>query len=73
MLGPSFTSNQLKDRNGRVIGVIKSNAEGDEEAWDVDGEFRGVFKQRDNATYSSKGELIGTGNFLSALLVIRII
>jgi hypothetical protein len=73
MLEPSFTSKQLKDRKGRLIGVIKSYTTGDEEAWDADGELRGTFKLRDNATYCSKGDFIGTGNFLSALLVVRII
>ena len=73
MQEPRFISKELKDRKGRLIGVIKSYAEGDEEAWDANWELRGTFKNRDNTTYSSKGDFIGTGNFLSALLVIRIL
>ena len=57
----------LKDRNGGIIGTVKSY--GDEDRLhDKNGNFIGRYNKTANMTYDGYGTIVGYGNILASLI-----
>ena len=62
-------SSELRGASGELIGRLTRRSDGAVEARDASGRLRGVYDPNANRTRAADGRLIGTGDFLSALLV----
>jgi hypothetical protein len=64
-----MSSNQeLRDRNGKLIGRIREISGGKLEGRDASGRLKGTYDPRTNETRDAAGRLIGKGNQLSILV-----
>ncbi len=59
---------QIKDRNGRLLGTIKTLPNGRQEIRDRAGLFKGSYESRTDETKDRTGRLLGKGNQLTTLL-----
>ena len=59
---------QIKDRGGRLVGIIKTLPNGRQEIRDPSGRSLGTYDPKTNKTKDSTGRLVATGNVLTALL-----
>lgn len=58
----------LKDKNGHLLGKIKTRSDGTQEIRDKNGRYLGKYNPKTNITYDKNGHKVGTGNQLAALL-----
>ena len=59
---------QLRDKNGKLMGTIKTLANGKMEIRDHTGRCKGTFDPKTNETRDPNNKVVGRGNFLSTLL-----
>jgi len=65
------TADGLRDRNGNLLGRITERSNGVLEGQDRSGNLRGIYDPRSNETRDKNGNLIGRGNMLSSLIIVR--
>jgi hypothetical protein len=58
---------QLRDKNGKLVGFIKSYGDR-EEIRSVNGTLKGFYYYKLNQTRNVNGSLVGFGNLLTSLL-----
>lgn len=58
----------LKDKNGRLLGVIKVKNDGVMEIRNKNGFYLGKYNPKTNTTYDRNGNIIGRGNLLVTFL-----
>ncbi|MCC7508227.1 MAG: hypothetical protein IT464_02490 [Planctomycetes bacterium] len=58
----------LKAKNGKVLGKIKSGANGQLVAFSANGKRLGRYETRNDTTYNANGGAMGKGNQLAALI-----
>ena len=66
--GNHQTDPSLKDKNGHLIGKIKTKPDGTQEIRDKNGHYLGKYNPKTNFTYDKNGHKVGSGNLLSSLL-----
>ena len=59
---------QIKDRNGRLLGTIKTLPNGRQEIRDRAGMLKGSYEPRTDETRNRAGIRVGKGNQLTTLL-----
>ncbi len=59
---------ELRDKNGRLLGRILTLRSGKFEIRDTSGRLKGTYDPKSNETRDPSGRLVGKGNFLSSLL-----
>jgi hypothetical protein len=59
---------ELKDRSGKVIGLVVARPDGTQILRDRANAFMGSFDRRTNETRDRRGKLIGKGNLLALLI-----
>ena len=59
---------ELRDRNGSLIGKIKTLSDGKLELRDRNGSLRGTYNPKNNETRDRNGSLVGKGSILTTLL-----
>ena len=59
---------ELRDRNGKLIGKIKDDYAGKSEIRNRNGKLEGTYDSVANTTRDRNGRLIGKGNQLTTLL-----
>ena len=62
------TNQELRDKNGRLIGKITKTSSTREEIRDASGRLKGYYNPQTNETRDAQGRLVGKGNLLSSLL-----
>jgi hypothetical protein len=65
------TAEDLRDRNGNLLGRITERSSGVLEGRDRNGNLRGTYDPRTNETRDKSGNLVGRGNLLSNLIIAR--
>lgn len=60
---------ELRDKNGRLLGKIKLLSNSKLEGRDASGRLKGTYDMRSNETRDSSGRLVGKGNLLSNLVL----
>ena len=58
----------LRDRNGNLLGTIDTKSDGKLELRDRQGNLKGTYDPKSNTTRNRQGNLVGTGNLLTTLL-----
>ena len=61
-------SEELRDRNGNLLGRIQQVSDQRTEIRDKNGNLKGYFNPQQNETRDQNGNLVGKGNLLAALL-----
>ena len=61
-------STTLRDKNGRILGTIETQSNGEQLARDSHGHRVGNYDARQNITRDANGSRIGEGNLLAALI-----
>lgn len=59
---------ELRDRNNRLIGKIRTRSDGKLELRDASAFFKGTYDSKTNDTRDANGKFIGKGNLLTTLL-----
>lgn len=65
------SAEDLRDRNGNLLGRITERSNHVLEGRDRNGNLRGTYDPRSNETRDWNGNLVGHGNMLSSLVVVR--
>jgi hypothetical protein len=63
-----MTDQKLRDRNGRLLGIIKTLRDGKIELRDPTNRLKGIYDPKRNETRDHIGRLVGKGNLLTTLL-----
>ena len=63
-----MSTQDLRDRNGSLIGKVVTKSDGKQEIYDRFGSIHGKYDPKTNKTYDRRGSLVGTGNLLTTLL-----
>ena len=58
----------LRDKNGNLLGKIKSLSNGKSELRDKNGNLKGTYDPKSNETRDKNGNIIARGNMLATLL-----
>lgn len=58
----------LRDRNGNLLGKIKTQSSGKLELRDKNGNLKGTYDPKKNETRDRNGNLVAKGNMLTTLL-----
>jgi hypothetical protein len=61
-------SEELRDRNGNLLGRIQQISDHRLEIRDKNGNLKGYFNPQQNETRDQNGNLVGKGNLLATLL-----
>jgi len=69
-LNPAIENRPLKDKHGRPLGRIKRLPNGTFAGYDAKGKLKGFYNPKTDQTYDHKRTFVGTGNLLSALIVV---
>lgn len=59
---------ELRDRNGKLLGKISETSSGKYEIRDINGKLLGKYDEASNSTRDVNGRLIGRGNLLVTFL-----
>ena len=59
---------ELRDPVGKLLGRIKTRADGKMEGRDAIGRLKGTYDPKTNETRDPVGRIVGKGNFLSKLI-----
>jgi YD repeat-containing protein len=59
---------ELRDRNGHLLGRITETSSTRHEIRDANGHLLGYFNPQSNETRDANGHLVGRGNLLASLL-----
>ena len=59
---------ELRDRNGNLLGRIQKTSESRVEIRDRNGNLKGYYNPKQNETRDQNGNLVGHGNLLTSLL-----
>ena len=65
------SAEDLRDKNGNLLGRIIQRSDGKLEGRDKNGNLRGTYDPRTDETRDRNGNLVGHGNMLSGLVVGR--
>jgi len=63
-----MSEQELRDRNNRYLGKIKTRPDGKIEIRDASWFFKGIFDPRTNDTRDANDKFVGKGNLLTTLL-----
>jgi hypothetical protein len=63
------SAEDLRDRNGNLLGKITQRSDGKLEGRDRNGNLRGTYDPRRNETRDRNGNLVGHGDMLSNLVI----
>ena len=61
-------NNYIKDTYGNTLGRYEASGNGDVRLYNTYGMQLGIYKQSENKTYDTYGNMIGSGNLLAVLL-----
>jgi hypothetical protein len=63
-----MTDQQIRDKNNRLMAVVKTMASGKQEIRDPNNRLRGIFDFKLNETRDPNNRLVAKGNVLSSLI-----